>query len=163
VARVPRKPKPLTRKVGTVQPKRTLIVYCEGTKTEPQYLEMLKREPDIRARNSVELRIMPLPSGRVPLTLVQMAVEAKRKSKEVDGEVDEFWCVFDVEAPQPHPHLAEAMTAAQGLMAKRNDASRRALSVERRHEKNGTDFPNDNPSSGMYRLLESLQRPETTS
>lgn len=43
----------------------------------------------------------------MPLTLVKLAVERSR-----DDEVDECWCVFDVEWPKHHPHLHEALNLA---------------------------------------------------
>lgn len=36
--------KPLKRKVATRKPKKTLLIFCEGQRTEPEYLEALKRE-----------------------------------------------------------------------------------------------------------------------
>jgi RloB-like protein len=41
-------------------------------------------------------------------------------------------------------------------MNRRAIASRRALHLEKRHEENDTKFPHDNPSSGMYSLLNSV-------
>ena len=49
----------------------------------------------------------------MPLTLVKQAVEAKRRSLEEEGEVDEFWCVFDVEWPDNHPGLRPAVDLAR--------------------------------------------------
>lgn len=37
------------------------------------------------------------------------------------------------------------------------DAARRAADLETRHQKNATVFPHDNPSSGMHRLIASIQ------
>ena len=36
-------------------------------------------------------------------------------------------------------------------------AARRAADLETRHQKNGAIFPDDNPSSGMHRLIASVQ------
>ncbi|MEU7615178.1 hypothetical protein AB0B27_03565 [Micromonospora rifamycinica] len=38
----------------------------------------------------------------------------------------------------------------------RKQAARRAEQLEKRHEKDGTTFPEDNPSSGMHHLLRAL-------
>lgn len=38
-----------------------------------------------------------------------------------------------------------------------NTAARRAEQLERRHTRDGTAFPNDNPSSGMHHVLRALE------
>jgi hypothetical protein len=40
-------------------------------------------------------------------------------------------------------------------MPRRREAIRRAVSLERKHAADDSTFPNDNPSSGGYRLLRS--------
>lgn len=52
-------PKPLRRKVGVRQPRKTVLVVCEGRRTEPEYLQALKREPSVRDVAAVDLRIEP--------------------------------------------------------------------------------------------------------
>ncbi len=42
-------------------------------------------------------------------------------------------------------------------MPLRKEASRRAIALEERHIKNGSRFPNDNPSSTMYRFLAAVE------
>jgi hypothetical protein len=41
-------------------------------------------------------------------------------------------------------------------MPLRHDAVRRAATLDRYHEQNGTLFPRNNPSSGMYGLVQSV-------
>ena len=43
-----RAPSPLTRKIATRQPRKTLVIFCEGERTEPVYLEALKRQPEVK-------------------------------------------------------------------------------------------------------------------
>lgn len=43
-------------------------------------------------------------------------------------------------------------------MPKRNDAAKRASELDRRHHLNGTEFPRNNPSSGMHRFLASIEQ-----
>jgi hypothetical protein len=139
----------------------------------------------------------------VPLALVQRAVERNK-----DQEVDECWCLFDVEWPKNHPNLNTAVSLAKAngislaisnpcfevwlilhhqdfskpsdtgaverasraldkragksidasrYMPLRKEAARRAQLLEARHERNGTHFPHDNPSSGMHLFLLSLE------
>lgn len=199
--------KPLRRQVPFRTPRRTFLVFCEGERTETDYLKALKRQSAIREIASVDIRIDADTHGSAPLTLVKAAAEARERA---DDELDEVWCIFDVEQPQNHPNLREAVSLARdsdvrvavsnpcfelwlalhfgehsrplktteairlrqtydkrndkGLdgsryMPLRNDAARRARALDVRHEGNGTEFPNDNPSSGMYRFLEAVEMP----
>lgn len=179
---------------------KTIVVFTEGQSSEPDYINALKRLPHIS--DNVSLNIEIRPEHGVPVTLV---TEAKEYSSDV--EVDEVWCVFDVEWPRNHPHLKEALKTARdngirlaisnpcfeiwlimhysdcgawldtaqaesrsrgldgrsgkGLdgdiyMPLRGVAAGRAKRLGQRHERNGTEFPNDNPSSGMHHLLEAI-------
>jgi hypothetical protein len=47
---------------------------------------------------------------------------------------------------------------ASVYMPLRKEAARRAKLLEERHERNGTLFPHDNPSSGMHGFLRSVER-----
>jgi len=184
-------------------------VFCEGARTEPEYIEALKREPAIHDSASVDLRIEA--RGAVPLTLVNAAAEARAHSSQEQGEIDEVWCLFDVEWPENHPRLREARTKAaasdvrlaisnpcfelwlvlhfedrtawldsdaagklrrkhdkssgKGLdgsryMPRRADAAQRARALTAKHERDGSEFPDNNPSSGMYLLLEAIESDE---
>lgn len=197
----------LRRRVAVRRPRKTLAVYCEGDRTEPEYFEALKRLPEIRDVAAVDIRIDAQCGGSVPLTLVQTAVDARGKAMREEGEVDEFWCVFDVEWPRNHPNLNDAFDLAaanqinlavsnpcfelwlvlhfedhrgwlnndevrrlrrshDGQRAKgvvgerymplRHAAASRASSLDDMHSKNGTVFPQNNPSSGVHLLFESL-------
>jgi hypothetical protein len=92
--------RPLRRRTGIRRPKKTLVVFCEGEKTEPQYLEALKNQPEIRDAAAVDLRIETGHGGAVPLTLVALAIDARSRAVAEEAEIDEFWCVFDVEWPR---------------------------------------------------------------
>ena len=198
----------LRRQVGVRTPMRTFLVFCEGEKTEPAYLKALKRERSVRDVASVDIRVDEGTSGSVPLTLVEAAAKARARSPAEDGEIDEVWCVFDVEWPQNHPNLKRALVLAResgvrvavsnpcfelwlalhfedqtaGLdtaaatrlrrtldgtsgkdldgatyMPRRVDAARRARALDERHRGNDTEFPHDNPSSGMFRFLDAIE------
>lgn len=200
----------LRREVATQKPKRTFRVYCEGARTEPDYLKALQREPEIHDIASVDIQIADDPQGAVPYTLVSAAVDFKSRSSEEAGEVDEIWCLFDVEYPDKHPNLNAAVALAEEsgvqvaisnpcfelwlalhfkhhreqlrtdeavalrhsrdgtadtdkgvdgtvYMPKRNAAARHARYLARMHERNETHFPDDNPSSGMFRFLETVE------
>lgn len=66
----------------------------------------MKRLPSIRSNTAVNVEVAT--ERGVPMTLVRRAV-----ARAADDEVDECWCVFDVEWPRNHPHLAEAMRLAE--------------------------------------------------
>jgi RloB-like protein len=104
--------RPLKRKVAIRKPRKTLVVFCEGEKTEPQYLGGLKRLPWVRDVAAVDIRIETGHGGSVPRTLVSLAADARTRAIDEEGEIDEFWCVFDVEWPKNHPSLSEAIRQA---------------------------------------------------
>lgn len=198
----------LKRRVATRSPRKTLLVFCEGDRTEPEYLNALRREPAVREVAAVDIRVYPGAGGCAPLTLVEMAIAERKRTDDEEGEIDEFWCVFDVEWPKNHPHLRQAVAKARDhqievaisnpcfelwlilhfqdhtafldtaaaerkrrqldrgtgkgidaspYMATRTVARQRARALDRRHDGNGTAFPGDNPSSGMYRLLDTVE------
>jgi hypothetical protein len=109
----------LSRASGFLSPRKTLIVLCEGAVSEADYLEALRREPAVREAASVDIRVDSNSFGCAPLTLVRRAVEIRKKSAAENDEVDEVWCVFDVEwtnGNQHHPNLHDAL-----YMARSND------------------------------------------
>ena len=207
--------RPLKRRVAIRQPRKTLLIFCEGQRTEPEYLDALKRQPAIRDVAAVDLRVETGHGGSVPKTLVSMAIDARGKAVDEQGVIDEVWCVFDVEWPRNHPDLKEVVERAReagielaisnpcfelwlilhfqnhaswldtddarrlrrqldrstdkGLDATKYmplfaDAAQRAADLDESHRQNGTHFPGDNPSSGMHRLIATVEptQPRTT-
>ncbi|MEO3777435.1 RloB family protein [Micromonospora sp. B11E3] len=195
------KAKDLRRRTASRPERRTIVVFCEGEASEPDYINALKRLPHVRGNTAIDIEVDP--NQGVPLTLVRRAIERSR-----DDEIDECWCVFDVEWPKHHPNLDQAIqlaadhgirlaisnpcfelwlilhfedrtafldTAAAERMSrkldgrdgKRIDAERymphrkmaagRAARLAGRHERDGSRFPDDNPSSGMYELLAAVE------
>ena len=186
-----------------------MLVFCEGKRTEPEYLKALKREPAVREVASVDIRVNEETAGSAPWTLVTAAVDARARASDEKGEVDEIWCLFDVEWPKNHPKLREAIALAEArgvrvavsnpcfelwlalhfgdqtawldtrvairlrrnhdsssgkgvdgptYMTRRNDAARRARSLDAEHRRADRNFPDDNPSSGMYRFLDAIEQ-----
>lgn len=178
------------------------MVFCEGKNSEPDYINGIKRLPHVVEDTSLSLDLDP--GQGVPVTLVKRAVGRKQ-----DPEVDECWCLFDVEWPKRHPNLKEArdLAEANGIhlaisnpcfelwlilhhqdftrfasteeverksrlldkragksidaslyMPKRKEAARRAEILAAHHERDGIVFPKDNPSSGMYQFLRSVEK-----
>lgn len=203
-------PRTLKRRVAIRPPRKTLVVFCEGEKTEPQYLLALRQEPFVKDAAAVDIRVETGRGGAVPLTLVTLASAARAKSAAEEDEIDEFWCVFDVEWPRNHPHLPETIAKAEahdirlaisnpcfelwlilhyrnhggwldnsaavtlrrrldGSTSKNVDATKymsliegavqRAADLDTRHERDGSEFPHNNPSSGMHYLIASVRPP----
>lgn len=82
------------------------MVFCEGVASEPDYINALKRLPNVRGNTFINVEVVA--DRGVPLTLVRWAIDRSR-----DDEVDECWCVFDVEWPQNHPNLKQAVQLAE--------------------------------------------------
>jgi hypothetical protein len=94
------------------EPRRRILVVCEGKVTEPKYFQALRLLFHNRA-----LDIVINDEAGVPKTLVERAVklkkEAARKAKRQNVPFlayDEVWCVFDVDE---HPLLPEAKQQAR--------------------------------------------------
>lgn len=102
----------LRRRAPRREPRRRILVVCEGGVTEAGYFR------DLRAafRNPlVEVEIDD--QGGVPKTLVERAAERKRSAerearsrRDIFLRYDEVWCVFDVDE---HPHLSDARQQAR--------------------------------------------------
>jgi RloB-like protein len=98
--------KDLRRRTGVKAERRTIVVFCEGEASEPDYPSGSRRLPGIH--DSTAIRVEIDPDRGVPLTLVKRAIE-----RSTDVEVDQCWCVFDVEWPQHHPNLLQAVELAR--------------------------------------------------
>ncbi|MDQ1306974.1 MAG: hypothetical protein QG671_2806 [Actinomycetota bacterium] len=107
------RPRPLTRRVGRQNMRRTVVVVCEGTTTEPLYFDALRLEREVQDVAAVQLRVQRSNRGKQPLALVQKAIDIKAEDNAAGREIDEIWCVFDVEWPQNHPKLQETLTLAE--------------------------------------------------
>lgn len=198
------KAKDLRRKTATRPERKTVVVFCEGEASEPDYVNGLKRLPNIRGNTAINIEIAT--ERGVPLTLVRLAID-----RAADDEVDECWCVFDVEWPKNHPNLKAAIALARDhgirvvvsnpcfelwlllhfedqtafmdtdgaesrsrrldrrpgkhidaekYLPLRHVAAGRAEKLARRHERNGTPFPEDNPSSSMFEFLAAVEPAE---
>ncbi|MBY9062637.1 RloB family protein [Sphingomonas yunnanensis] len=85
-------PKP--RKPANQKPLKTLKIFCEGEKTEPNYLKGYIATLDSEARKSV-VEVEPTRKN----TAVQLVDEAIKAKKSADSlPEDEFWVVYDRES-----------------------------------------------------------------
>jgi hypothetical protein len=92
-------------------PKPTMLIVCEGKKSEPDYFTGLSRS----VHNSrVDIQIEP--ASGVPLSVVETAKKLKKNAednsrREEDENIayDTVWCVFDVD---DHPNVPGALQLA---------------------------------------------------
>jgi hypothetical protein len=103
--------KDLRRRTATRPERKTVLIFCEGEASEPDYIYAVKRLPHVLRNIAINIEIDP--ERGVPMTLVERAA-TRLKS---DPEIDECWCVFDVEWPRHHPNLDRALrvAAANGI------------------------------------------------
>jgi len=101
----------LNRRSQITKPKVEIIIACEGRNTEPMYLQDCV---DWYGAGLVKSRV--LPQRGTPLTVVQVAIEARnelvekrRKSHNSFDACFRVWAVFDRDE---HPYVQEALTLA---------------------------------------------------
>lgn len=104
------------RREPQIEPRESLLLVCEGEKTEPMYFKFLR---DRFRLASVEVEI-DRESGSAPISVVDRAIELRDRrageatSSTVLTEYDMVYCIIDVEAPVPHPSLDQAIDKARG-------------------------------------------------
>lgn len=106
----PRTTSSFSRKIGHRQPRRHILIVCEGEKTEPDYFNWIKKKLRL---STIEIKR----DIQDPLRIVKEACKSnpkKRKSDKLsdDDDDDEIWCVFDVENPTNNPNLDQAIKLA---------------------------------------------------
>lgn len=104
------KPRGLARRdVGTRSEKMTIRVFTEGTVTEVDYFNAVKQLSGVESRFHIEIADY----HGAPKQLLDKAAHAKRSN----AEIDQCWCIFDVEWPKSvpqkhHPNLLEVIKRA---------------------------------------------------
>lgn len=71
-----------------------LHIFCEGSKTEPNYIEHYK---DLFCKEKRSSIVVEKTDKTTPVQLVETAVQLKNSS--ASGKDDEFWVVYDRESP----------------------------------------------------------------
>lgn len=95
-----RSTKSLDRPVARKLPKKTIVIYCEGELTEPDYFTAMKQA----FKNSM---VEIVAGVGVPLTIARKAAkEVKARKRQPFAEKDEVWAVFDHDE---HPKVSEAI------------------------------------------------------
>jgi hypothetical protein len=113
VSRKQRKIDDLNRRKAFKEPRKSILIVCEGSKTEPIYFKSLKDQLRLAM-----IDVVIVGEGAVPITVVNSAIdlrdERKREAKKslTKAEYEIIYCVFDVEAPTPHKSLTDAVGMA---------------------------------------------------
>lgn len=116
VSRKQRKIDDYKRREAFKEPRKSILIVCEGEKTEPIYFNALK---DRLRMAMVDVEIVG--EGAAPITVVNRAIALRedrkdivRKSKSLTKtEYEIIYCVIDVEVPTPHESLANAVSKAK--------------------------------------------------
>jgi hypothetical protein len=103
----PRTSSSLGRQAGNRQPRRHVLIVCEGEKTEPNYFKLIKNKLRL---STIEIK----QNFQGPVKIVEEARKLNSKKRNCDEprDYDETWCVFDVENPSNNPNLGQAIALA---------------------------------------------------
>jgi hypothetical protein len=83
----------------TEEPKKVVIISCEGSNTEPEYFETVKRKLSDNLKNLVEVDIVPKPAGDSEPKAVLNNLEEHIKNKyDFRKGSDILWLVIDRES-----------------------------------------------------------------
>ncbi len=95
------------RKPAVRSPAARIVVATEGKATEPEYLKAFNR-----IYENPSVRIVLIPVGGDPRTVVERAIEEKEESKHDPlAKHDTYWAMFDRDS---HPRYEEARDLARG-------------------------------------------------
>ncbi len=101
------------RRKAFKEPRKSILIVCEGEKSEPIYFNALKAKLRL-----IIVDVEIIGKGAAPITVVNSAIDLreqrKRKAKKslTKAEYEIIYCVFDVEAPTPHGSLTGAVGMA---------------------------------------------------
>ena len=102
------------RREAFKEPRKSILIVCEGEKTEPIYFDALKDKLRL-----VILDVEIVGEGAAPITVVNSAIELREERKRIAKKsltraaYEVIYCVFDVEAPKPHRSLTDAVSMAK--------------------------------------------------
>jgi hypothetical protein len=104
------------RRKPFISPRQSILIVCEGEKTEPYYFRTLQKGLRL---TTLEVEVVGPQEGSAPISIVNQALEKKnlrRRQARTSislAEYDKIWCVIDVEAPTPHASLNQAYDKGQ--------------------------------------------------
>lgn len=102
-----------TKRRQDIRPKRRYyLLVCEGTKTEPNYFEGLKKNLPPNIINLVDLDVEG--TGHNTLTVINDALKAKQRLESAGRTIDEVWAIFDRDS-FPEEHFNNAIFKSQSV------------------------------------------------
>lgn len=105
------------RQPGNRPPGKIILIVCEGTNTEPDYFNEMRKSLRL---STVQVEIVGDCCDSDPVPIVNYALDAKRKRDALvkrgtsDPAYDYIWCVMDVENPIHRTTLNDALNIASG-------------------------------------------------
>lgn len=130
---MPRKPKPSGQKtkerqrseksyerpIGHRPVFKSILIVCEGSKTEPTYFKELRRSLRL---SSTEVEVYGKESDSAPIRVVEHGISYKvereqqvKRGRENKPAIDKVWCVIDVENPNDNKSLGLAIEKANSV------------------------------------------------
>jgi hypothetical protein len=106
----------LRRPAPDRKPRATILVVCEGTRTEPAYFRGLCRKLRLA---SIEVEVMGGNCGSAPISVVDYAINLRNNREReavtsiTRSRFDEVWCVFDTEEPGSNSSFLKAVQKAK--------------------------------------------------
>ncbi|MCX6646299.1 MAG: RloB family protein [bacterium] len=91
----------LSRRKAFRTPAESVLIVCEGGRTEPRYFETLCKKWRLNSREIREVDIHGDDCGSAPINVVNRAIELRNKRKELSRksqahvEFDQVWVVYD--------------------------------------------------------------------
>ena len=116
VSRKQRKIDDYKRREAFKEPRKSILIVCEGEKTEPIYFNALKETLRL-----IMVDVEIVGEGGAPITVVNRAIALREDRKDIvkkrksltKAVYEVIYCVIDVEAPIPHESLANAVSKAK--------------------------------------------------
>ncbi|KKL20364.1 hypothetical protein LCGC14_2456210, partial [marine sediment metagenome] len=104
-----RRPRPTDKRVSRqIPPKESVLIVCEGGKTEPQYFELIGRRLGLIGRYThVEVAIKGEQCGSAPKSVVYFALQLRDEREEkaskstITRKFDRVYCVIDRDKHKP--------------------------------------------------------------
>ena len=113
VSRKQRKIDDYKRREAFKEPRKSILIVCEGEKTEPLYFNAVKQELRL-----IMVDVEIVGEGAAPITVVDRAIELRAERKHIAKTsltkvaYEVVYCVIDVEAPKAES-LSRALNKAR--------------------------------------------------
>lgn len=108
-----RKAKELARQKANKAPYESVLIICEGTKTECNHIRSIIKQFKLSSANVV---VIP-GKGSAPISIVEHAIEIAKTT----AEIDRIFCIFDCDN---HESYQRALMALNNYKLRRNDKSK---------------------------------------